>query len=248
MSATRRQCAGVRPAWVVPSGKITSRSRWRASASSIDRSAFMRRTPSLGSGRSELERRPTFLRSLRSCLSALILVTLPAIFLYLRSLSSPQQAYLYTVNVESQRASQTKRSPSRPDGRSMARVAPVTARRVRPAYGGPHSPSPRRCRAIREAGPCRQAAEGSRAKESRDGQVRRAQERRRGFARNGRARKETGALPGQWSQALIAGYCGRTGGRWACDERRDTLWRGGRRQNDRRIAALGVRLPAAIGG
>ena len=32
MSATRRQCARVRPAWVVPSGRITSRSRWRASA------------------------------------------------------------------------------------------------------------------------------------------------------------------------------------------------------------------------
>ena len=30
-SATRRQCAGVRPAWVVPSGRITSRSRSRAS-------------------------------------------------------------------------------------------------------------------------------------------------------------------------------------------------------------------------
>jgi hypothetical protein len=31
INATRRQCAGVRPAWVVPSGRTTSRSRRRAS-------------------------------------------------------------------------------------------------------------------------------------------------------------------------------------------------------------------------
>ena len=58
-----------------------------------------------------------------------------------------------------------------------------------------YSPSPRRRRAIREAGPCREAAEGPRAQESRNWQVRRAEERRRVFARNGRAGEETGALP-----------------------------------------------------
>jgi hypothetical protein len=102
-----------------------------------------------------------------------------------------------------------------------------------------HPPSPRGGHAIREAGPCRQVAEGSRAKEGRDGQVRRAQKRRRGFAGNGRTRQEPGALSRQRAKALIAGCGGRTGSGRTCDEKGHALRRRARRPYDRLRKAAG---------
>ncbi len=96
----------------------------RALASSIDRSAFMRRTPSSGSGRSEVNWRPIFLGSLRSCLSALILDTLPAIFLAFVVL--PRSKGIFTRLTEIlNRASKRK---GRPESRSLALESPPERR------------------------------------------------------------------------------------------------------------------------